>query len=448
MKDNNEERMIISLLMHDLEKNIPEGIDLWPTIHARSKERRFAAGLQHLPGFDRFSFRHIRAASAVAGVLVGVIGLYLWIIQPKLVDAHEILNKAQNAQVLSTNSGICTFTLTQKIDERSSSGEFHAEIKRWFQEPGQCRIESRWSGWMPEDKGTMTFICDGTTEWIQEGNSITISKATPQPETDDITPWSRQKPGLTNVLNQVTDRYSSPKLKGEETVAGRTTYVIDLGLPNSFSNSAPELNNGRRVVWVDKETFFLLKTVQYSPTDDSVVGVMEVTHIQYNIPIDPVVFSFTPPQGAHVQDLRSGNYPPKTNPPKLTSLAEARETVSFSIFIPTSVPEGLVPEPPTLDEGPPAHIYVNYQAGDGSIGLSVINSPAGSGLDADPRKTGETIKIRGNIVGHFLDNEPQFGGPILWWQEAGSYVALSGSELHKTDLVKIANSMSSTADLK
>lgn len=225
--------------------------------------------------------------------MAGIIGLYLWMIQSKSVDAQEILNKAQNAQALSTNSGIYTFTLTQKIDERSSSGEFHAETKRWFQEPGRWRIESKWSGWAPKDEGTRAIICDGTTEWNQEGNSVT-----------------------------------------------------------------------------------------------------------------------------------------------------------FSIFIPTSVPEGLVPEPPTLDEGPPAHIYVNYQAGDGSIGLSIINSPAGSGLDADPRKNGETIKIRENIVGHFLDNEPQFGGPILWWEEAGSYVALSGPELNKTDLVNIANSMSATADLK
>jgi len=112
------------------------------------------------------------------------------------------------------------------------------------------------------------------------------------------------------------------------------------------------------------------------------------------------------------------------------------------------VPAGLVPEPPTIDEEPPAFVRVNYRTEDGSTGLSVLNGPAGSGLAADPRKKGETIKLRGDILGHFLDIEPQFGGPILWWEEAGTYVALSGPGLNKTDLVKIAVSMSPASDIE
>ncbi|MDI6880897.1 MAG: hypothetical protein QMC95_17540 [Desulfitobacteriaceae bacterium] len=132
----------------------------------------------------------------------------------------------------------------------------------------------------------------------------------------------------------------------------------------------------------------------------------------------------------------------------LTNLVDARQKVSFSIFIPTVVPAGLVPERPTIDEQPPAFVGVNYRTKDGSTGLSVLNGPAGSGIAADPRKKGEVIKLRGDIFGHFLNIESQFGGPILWWEEAGSYVALSGPKLNKTDLVKIAVSMSPTADIK
>jgi len=448
MKDNNIERTMTSLLTQHLEKAVPEGADLWPGIRARLAERNFATELQRRRGFYGFGFHRVRVVSAIVGVLAVVIGLSLWMIQPESVDAQEILKRAQSAQALSTNSGIRTFTLTQKIDEQSSSGEFQAETKRWYQEPGQWRVESGWTGTAPTDGGTRTVVSDGTSEWIQQGDSVTINRATPQPETDDLTPWGRERAGLTDVLNQVGDLYTSPKLQGEETIAGRPAYVIDLGLPNRFSNSASELNNGRRVIWVDKETFFLLMAVQYSPTDDSVVGVMEVTSIHYNISIDPGVFSFTPPPGAQVHDLRSGNNSPlpKPNPPSLTSLAEARQKVSFSIFIPTVVPAGLVPEPPTLDEEAPAFVRVNYRTEDGSTGLSVLNGPAGSGLAADPRKKGETIKLRDDILGHYLNIEPQFGGPILWWEEAGSYVALSGPELNKTDFVKIAVSMSPTAD--
>ncbi len=123
------------------------------------------------------------------------------------------------------------------------------------------------------------------------------------------------------------------------------------------------------------------------------------------------------------------------------------DKVSFSIFVPTVMPDGLVTANLTIDEGPPTYVKIDYRTKYGSTGLLVLNGPAGSGLAADPRKKGETIKLRGDIPGHFLDNQPQFGGPILWWEEAGSYIALSGPELNKTDLVKIADSMSSTRNI-
>lgn len=450
MKDNHTEQTMAGLLTYHLEKTIPEGADLWPAIRKRLAERSSAAQLQRRRSFGGIGFHRPSVLPAMAVILAGIIGLHLWMSQPQLVDAQVILDGAQNAQASPSNSGIRTFTLTQKIDERSSSGEFHAETRRWYQDPGQWRVESRWTGAEPEDEGMRTVVSDGTSEWIQQGDSVIISQATQQPVTDDLAPWGREISGLTDVLNQVDDLYSSPRLQGEETIAGRPAYVLDLGLPNRFSNSAPDLNNGRRVIWVDKETFFLLKAVQYSPTDGSTTGVMEVTQVQYNIPIEPGVFSFTPPPGARVDDLRVGRYSSlsESNPSSPIYLDKARQKVSFAIFIPTVVPAGLVPELPTIDEGTPALVRINYRAADGNIGLSVLNGPAGSGLAADPRKKGETIWLRGDIAGHFLNIEPQFGGPILWWEETGSYVALSGPGLGKTDLVKIAVSMSPTADIE
>ncbi|WP_434509767.1 hypothetical protein [Desulfitobacterium sp. AusDCA] len=139
---------------------------------------------------------------------------------------------------------------------------------------------------------------------------------------------------------------------------------------------------------------------------------------------------------------------PIPNSRNMTSLVEIRRKVSFSVFIPTVVPAELVPDPPVLDEKPPGFVRVNYRTKDGSTGLIVFNGPIGSGLDADTRKKGETVKLRGDIIGHFLNIEPRFGGSILWWEESGSYVALSGPDLNMTDLIKIADSMSLTADIK
>lgn len=449
MKNNNIEKMV-SHLRHQLKKAVPEGQDLWPALSTRLAQRNLATETQCRQGFSWFAIHRVPAFLAFTGVLTVVIGLYLWMIQPKAVDAQEILNRAHNAQTLTTSSGIQTFTLIQRIDQRSNSGELHAEIKRWYQEPGRWRVESRWNGTAPDAADAITVVSDGTSEWMQQGDSVTVSRATHQPENDDLTPWGRGKTGLTDVLNQVSDLYPSPNLQGEEIIAGRTAYVIDLGLPKHFSNSAPEINNGRHVIWIDKQTFFLLKAVQYSPTDGSLVGVMEVAQIKYNLPIDHGVFLFTPSPGTQINDLRSGSHPSltKSDTPGLTSLSEARQKVSFSVFVPTVVPAGLVPQAPIIDEGQPAFVKVNYHIKDGSIGLSIVNGPAGSGLDADPRKKGEAIRLQGDIPGHFLNNEPQFGGPILWWDKAGTYIALSGPDLSKTDLVNIAVSMSPTADIK
>jgi hypothetical protein len=49
------------------------------------------------------------------------------------------------------------------------------------------------------------------------------------------------------------------------------------------------------------------------------------------------------------------------------------------------------------------------------------------------------------LTAHLLNVQAAFGGPILWWEQDGTYVAVSGPHLTKDDLVKIASSMSATA---
>lgn len=114
----------------------------------------------------------------------------------------------------------------------------------------------------------------------------------------------------------------------------------------------------------------------------------------------------------------------------------------FHIFVPTAAPVGLAPQPPRSRD---QIVEILYLTKEQSIGLRVTNGPAGCCLDSDPGKAvGETL-IRNGLTGHFLINQPEFGGPILWWQEGGTYIALSGPDLTKTDLLTVANSMSSTA---
>ncbi|MBI2954940.1 MAG: zf-HC2 domain-containing protein [Chloroflexi bacterium] len=141
-----------------------------------------------------------------------------------------------------------------------------------------------------------------------------------------------------------------------------------------------------------------------------------------------------------------GSHAPLPNPGPQT-LAEIRGRVSFPVFVPTDVPAGLTPEPPIGGERSISGVRINYHAADGGIQLTVFNAPAGSGMDADQRKSGQPIALPNAITAHFFDMQPQYGGPILWWQQDGAYVALSGPHLSKDDLIKIAGSMSNIADL-
>ncbi len=74
-------------------------------------------------------------------------------------------------------------------------------------------------------------------------------------------------------------------------------------------------------------------------------------------------------------------------------------------------------------------------------GLVMAAGPAGCCLDADPRKTGEPVALPGSTTGHYLAGDPATGGPILWWPQGHSYIALSGAHLTRDDLVRAATAM-------
>lgn len=114
---------------------------------------------------------------------------------------------------------------------------------------------------------------------------------------------------------------------------------------------------------------------------------------------------------------------------------------TYPIFVPTSIPPGLTPMTPVVGDQRTPGIRISYRSSKGSEELLIIEGPAQCCLDADPRKGGTPFPLANGISAHFIPNEPQFGGPILWWSQEGTYIALSGPQLTQDELVKIANSM-------
>jgi hypothetical protein len=292
-------------------------------------------------------------------------------------------------------------------------------------------------------------VSDGATRWDYDPQqqTVTIDRIdASQDGQNGLAPFGAGVSGLEAVIQQAQSCYT-PQVKGEATVAGRRTYILDLGVSKCPSNSAPELN-GRQVLWIDQETFFVLKAELYGPDADSPVATTEITSVAYNAPIAADQFTFAPPANAVVQDLRvapAASAAPQAPPAAKQTLTTIRQQVSHPVFVPAQAPAGLAATEPTIS--PEALVTIVYRADDGSEALTVINGPAGCCLAALD-KGGETLNVSAGTTAHFLDNPAEFGGPTLWWEQDGAYVALSGPKLTKEDLVKIVGSMSQTAELE
>jgi hypothetical protein len=50
----------------------------------------------------------------------------------------------------------------------------------------------------------------------------------------------------------------------------------------------------------------------------------------------------------------------------------------------------------------------------------------------------EVVPILHGLTAHLLATPADYGGPILWWVQEGTPVALSGPDLDRDDLVRIA----------
>lgn len=544
------------------------------------------------------------AGLATAAVLVlALAGVVLWAARPDAASAAQIVERSQAVVADVAAAGVRSFALSEVLTAQRGSGEtLRAEAKRWYAAPNRWRWE--YDAWVVAPDGqershtARLSVSDGTDLWQYDplANSATVSRADPgQAGQAGLVlggPDTNQEMGDLADLLKRASTCSDLKLRGEGRVAGRLAYVVDLGPSKCPSASMPEFN-GRQVLWIDRETFFVLRAERYSAADGSLLSTREVTSIQYNGNLPDALFTFAPPPGAVVRDARpkpapaadefgrrlaelagqadfpvfvprqvpsglvprqprldpqlglqleyvppeeaatdapaqrnglsimerratyawltrwteqaepvlvpagkgwlrrgvrnpdgtgsnsavivlrdgalisiaslglapeqllqvaaslepvSGGHSPLPDPP-LPTLAAIRQRVSFPVFVPTWVPDGLTPEPPVGGEQSQELVELTYHTADGAVALRVVNGPAGCCLDDDPRKTGQAVALPNGLMAHYLPGPPEHGGPILWWQQEGAYLALSGPHLTKDELVRIAASMSRTADL-
>ncbi len=521
--------------------------------------------------------------AAIAAMLAIVaLGVALRGGQTQQVSAAEIVKKAQDAAGEVTSGNITSFEMVEQITSSSGGSVATPEQKSvahtWFRAPNRWRYEID-----PENgRASRVTVADGETIWSYDPQQNTVRISQGRLESSA---WENYQGNPGAILQDVSNCYQ-PRLAGDDTVAGRAAYVIDMGATSCPSASMPEMN-GPLTLWLDKETYFVLKSTLRDTGNTHTVQTSEVTNIAYDMDIQDSIFTFTLPTGATIADDRpaptttaeqfeqrieelakqadfplfvpgvvpdglvpgqprldpaqglaliyahaggtssgsreesgliisqqkatyslvtrwtdqadpvtlesgrawvrngvagttssvlvlrdgtlisiaSANVPPDellkvaaslTTVPGShapladivpTTLSEIRGQVAYPVFVPTYVPDGFVAEAPGGGEQPEDRVEINYHTQDGAKAMLVLNGPQGCCLDAGGNVAGETVDLGNGTTAHYLPGVPESGGPILWWDQEGSYIALSGPNLTKDDLLKIAGSMSKSAGL-
>ncbi len=616
---------------------VPLPVPHSPDGHATAGPRRRAANRSIVPPRWR--------PGAVVAALIGLTALLLAAlgaalsaplvpaVQPMTVSARTIVQRAVRASlgVVTGKDAVHSFTLSSTTTMQPGNsglpafdgygGAVVSRVRRWYEAPNRWRIERRYGapprGYLAREYyAPGTQVSDGATLWSYDQPNHTVSVNPLRGESgtadlfplgqSDAAPASGQPPrNVGGVLAEAT-RCFTPTLEGSAPVAGRDSYVIDLERVGCYSSSAHE-TDGRLVLWVDKQTFFVLKSVLYDVKDRARPYVTTVvTAVRYNVPIDPAVFTFTPPAGAVVDDQR-----PRPGDGKAPGAAEYRRQLAalaaqapFPLFAPLAIPSGLTAEEPRRDDtvagwggvqlayvraarvaadsadptsalrdgvsiveraatpsdaasdhGPAAQavrigglsgwyqlavtvapgkgtgsavsfirdgtlvllsgaslsraaalrlasalvavpgghaplllpappsvaslrkrlpyplfvptrvpagltrrrpveraggreapvVELDYEDAAGVVALIVLEGSTGCCIDANPNLIGQPVRLANGVMAHPLPNEARFGGPILWWEQDGTYISVSGPHLTFAQESAIAVSMSRTA---
>lgn len=388
----------------------------------------------------------------VAATAALAVAVALLLPRPHKVSAAIILQRARAAAVAPARSGIRSLVLTETelIWPRHSGlsafasvrGPIRITIHRWYQAPDHWRVQRHYAR-LPDPLlqdyygATSTQISNGRWDitYNAAGQIISRLSVAGQSPLYDIAPYGQRRASLAALRAKTRGCYR-PGLLGMGKVAGRTVYKVDLGSSRCPSNSMPDMN-GRQILWIDTKTSLILRSRLYASGHASTLYIEDtVTSIHINVPIPARTFS-----------LPAARPVPQPTPvalPSHASVSQIRRVLPFPIFVPTWLPANLHHASIQTDASRAPEITINYQLA-GTSALSVLDGPAHCCLDADPRKYVEPIRLRPGVKAYRISNEPQFGGPILWWDQRGTYIALSGPHLTFPQLVRMARSMSSSS---
>jgi outer membrane lipoprotein-sorting protein len=323
--------------------------DFAAQLRSRIGEQATLPSRRHLPPRPR-----VWAGAGALGLALLVVGLFV-VLQPgsetRVASAAEVLLRAQVATESAQAAGIESLAVTQTavtyylLPELGKIPSSRTEYQFWYQGPDRQRLQTDYARLSLDgaslSESSSTFVWDGEEYWTFDARQNEVHWLRQDPNADIYYQgvWRGAAPGaLTNLYgSNCRDAW----LAGEAQVAGRRADIVELSRPTC--GMALPGADGRVVVWVDKQTGFVLKIEQYTAAGHLYIS-REVTAIDINTPIDESLLAFAPPPGANVVDYRDqplgiGFASPIGQPPSIT-VEEAKAEATFPVRVPKVVPQG------------------------------------------------------------------------------------------------------------
>jgi outer membrane lipoprotein-sorting protein len=297
----------------------PAKVNLWPRIRAQYeaparrglRPRWLAAYPTSLAGRLSLATVLILALAALGVLLLD---------RPQPVSAQQILKRAWSAASSPQTNGIHSFEMVAETTIAGgqptgitsvppATGETRSQLHTWYQEPDHWRFERIFlvlPNRQPEANPSVT-VADGISIWSYdpEQNLLQIHDGIFGVGAKGSGSWLGMygaSGGLDAILEN-EERCFDPVLAGQkDLVAGRKTYRIYLGPTKCLSGSG--VFPGPQTLWIDQESYFILKWQILDPNNEQIVYEMEVTQIQYNQPLFADLFTFTPPPETEILDDR------------------------------------------------------------------------------------------------------------------------------------------------
>lgn len=243
---------------------------------------------------------------------------------------------------------------------------------------------------------SQVIVSDGRDEWFYDRGRRRAWQATPEDADYKVL-------GPDEELELLVQNYDAG-VAGEETVAGRACWVVELRAKGGGSAA--------RTLWIDKRHRLILQAKSFQP-DGSLASTMRYLKIEFSPSLDPELFRFTPPIGADVVKSRLK--------PGYLELEDAQLASGVAPRQPGWLPAGYVFE--SVNVVPyRGSTLLHFRYSDGIDAISLFQCPPGARLDFGdlPRERVRVGAGRGRL---------SFGpdGKILEWPGRGSRFVLVGN---------------------